>query len=82
VPALRRESAFLRQVAMATRITCGVAALIPMYLWYHFDGTLILLIKWLAFVWILWFVLFFVSYRLVPPQLALAPQDGPIRLDL
>jgi len=54
-----------------------------MYLWYHFDGTLVLFIDWLAFVGVLWFVLFFfVSYRIVPPKLALAPQDGPIRLDV
>ena len=54
-----------------------------MYLWYHFDGTLVLLIEWLAIIWILWFVLFFfVSYRIVPPELAPAPQDGPIRLDV
>jgi hypothetical protein len=66
----------------ARGITCGVVALIPMYLWYHFDDTLVLSLKWLAFVWVLWFVLFFVSYRLVPPQLGLAPQGGPIRLDL
>ena len=63
-------------------IACGFVALIPMYLWYQFDGTLVLFLKWLAFVWFLWLVLFFASYRLIPPQLALAPQDGPIRLDL
>jgi hypothetical protein len=43
---------------------------------------LILFIKWLAIVWVVWFVLFFLSYRLVPPQVRLAPQDGPIQLDL
>jgi hypothetical protein len=44
---------------------------------------LLWLIEWLAFTWVLWFVLFFVvSYRLVPPKLAHAPQDGSIRLDL
>jgi hypothetical protein len=53
-----------------------------MYLWYHFDGTLVLFIEWLAIVWILWFVLFFFSYRIVPAKLASAPQDGPIRLDV
>jgi DNA-directed RNA polymerase subunit RPC12/RpoP len=64
-------------------IACGFLALLPMYLWYHFDGTLVLFIEWLAFVGVLWFVLFFfVSYRIVPPKLALAPQDGPIRLDV
>ena len=64
-------------------ITCGFIALLPMFLWYHFDGTLTLLIRWLVFVWIAWFVLFFfVSYRLFPPELRLAPQDGPLRLNL
>jgi len=61
---------------------CGFMALLPMYFRYRFDGTLILFIKWLAIVWVVWFVLFFLSYRLVPPQVRPAPQDGPIQLDL
>jgi hypothetical protein len=64
-------------------IACGFVALLPMYLGYHFDGTLVPFVRWLAIVWILWFVLFFfVSYRIIPPKLAPAPQDGPIRLDV
>jgi len=64
-------------------MTCGLVALMPMYLWYHFDGTLTLFIEWLALTLVLWFVLFFfVSYWLLPPKLAPNPQDGSIRLDL
>jgi hypothetical protein len=64
-------------------IICGLVALAPMYLFYDFDGTLTLFIEWLALSWVLWFVLsFFLSYRLVPPRLAPAPQDGSIRLNV
>lgn len=64
-------------------ISCAVVALLPMCLWYRFDGTLLLFVRWSVVVWILWFVLFFlVSYRILKPELRLAPQDGAIRLDL
>lgn len=64
-------------------IACGAIALTPMFFGYHFDGTLVLWLKWLAFVWVFWFVLFFfVSYRVVSPELARAPQDGTVRLGI
>src|SRR5207244_8704385 len=63
-------------------IACGFVALIPMYLLYHFDGTLVLFLKWWAFVCFLWLVLVVASYRLIALQPALFPYDALIGPDV
>lgn len=63
-------------------IACAALDLLVFCRWYPLDGAFPNHIRWLTGVGIAFLALCIVSYFLIPFTLALAPQDGPVRLDL
>jgi hypothetical protein len=61
-------------------IGCGLIDLLIMYRWYPMNHSGHL--RWLLLVQAIFLALLILSFRLIPAELALTPQDGPIRLDL
>lgn len=63
-------------------ISCGLVAILLNYRWYPLEGSFVAHIIWLAVVGAVFIVLSIISLRIIPPEIDLVPQDGPIRLDL
>jgi hypothetical protein len=61
---------------------CGLIVILLNYRWYPLEGSFALHITWCFVVLLTFFVLLLSSIYLLPPEVDLAPQDGPIRLDL
>lgn len=66
----------------ARGISCAGVDLLVLYRWYPLDGSFNGHVLWLLGAGVVFLLLFAISYRLVPFKLSLAPQDGPLRLDL
>lgn len=61
---------------------CGLLAILLNLQWYPLEGSFALHIAWCFVALLVYFILLLSSMYLLPPEVDLAPQDGPIRLDL
>ena len=63
-------------------ISCGFLDALLNYKWYPLEGSFARHIIWFVVVGIVFLVLLFASMRLLPPELDLVPERGPLNLDL
>jgi hypothetical protein len=61
---------------------CGLIVILLNRRWYPLEGSFALHITWWIAVLLMFVVVFLSSIYLLPPEVDLAPQDGPIQLDL
>ena len=63
-------------------IACGLVVILLTYRSYPLEGSLARHFVWAAAVLLLFVVLLLISIYVLPPDIDLVPEDGPIRLDL
>src|SRR5258708_26206307 len=63
-------------------ISCGLVDILLNYQWYPTEGSFGGHLIWLVTLGIVFLLLLFGSIRLLPPEIDLVPENGPLRLGL
>jgi hypothetical protein len=63
-------------------IACSIVALLSTCRWYPLERSLELHVVWCATLFLVFLALLLTSVYLLPPEVDLVPETGPVRLDL